>query len=269
MNLETQRCKQLAVCVAAWLAFAATAQAGDPEPAAEPAPAPRTPKPVRQAGGERGPNLDLKRASEAEPGPGGDVAASDRARLQDKFRAAHEAIKRAREQRHDLKDARERMKLEASGDPAAATGEGEAVASDEERAQNRLERGKRARRMAWRGMMHRFKRPADIPPDIRKELRQHARRLARLQRIRAVAQEKLDQGVLTRIDKLMTREQERHQKQMRTHWDALAQTQAATGPAAPPAADPKAAPAPDPDELGDDPDPETPEDEDEEQGGEP
>jgi hypothetical protein len=123
--------------------------------------------------------------------------------------------------------------------------------------------------MAWRGMMHRFKRPADIPPDIRNELRHHARRLARLQRIRAVAQEKRDQGVLTRIDKLMTLEQERHQKKMRAHWDALAQANAAAGPTAPPAMDPKAAAVRDPEQLGDDPDPETPEDEDEEQGGEP
>jgi hypothetical protein len=269
MDLETQRSKQLAVSVVVWLALAATAQAGDPEPPGESPP--RAPRAVRQAGGEHGPKLNLKRAGEAEPTPGSDVA-DDRAKVQEKFRAAHAAIKRAREQRGgDSKDARERMKLEHSSDPAqSATGEkDDALASDEERAQKRLERGKRARRMAWRGMMHRFKRPADIPPDIRNELRHHARRLARLQRIRAVAQEKRDQGVLTRIDKLMTLEQERHHKKMRVHWDALARANAAAAPVAPPAADPKAAPGPDPEQLGGDPDPETPEDEDEEQGGEP
>lgn len=262
MDTETQRCRQLAITGALWLGLFSTAYAGDPEPAPNPAEAPRAAKPVRHAGGEHGPKLNARRAGESEPGQGSDLAA-DRAKLQEKFRAAHDAIKRAREQRAGDRDAPERMKLGGPAEPASA-GEEDALAP-EQREKSRLERSQRARRIAWRGMMHRFKRPADIPPDIRNELRHHAQRLARLQRIRAVAQEKSDQPVLARADKLLALEQERHQKKMRAHWDALAQAKAAAGPAA----DPKAAAAPDPAQLGDDPDPETPEDEDEEQGGEP
>ena len=264
MDLETQRCRQLALTGALWLGLVSTAYAGDPEPASKPA-TPHAARPVRHAGGERGPRPNARRAGEPEPGQGTDVAA-DRAKLQEKFRAAHEVIKREREQRAGDRDARERMKL---GAPEEAASPEDETLTPEQRAKTRLERSQRARRIAWRGMMHRFKRPADIPPDIRNELRSHAQRLARLQRIRAVAQEKKDQAVLARADKLVALEQERHQKKMRTHWDALAQAKAAAGPAAAPAADPKTTATPDPDQLGDDPDPETPEDEDEEQGGEP
>jgi hypothetical protein len=267
MDFDTKRCRRLAMSGALWLGLASTAFAGDPEPASKPAAAPHAGRPVRHAGGEHGPKVNARRAGAPEPGRGSDVAASDRAKLQEKFRAAHDAIKRAREQRGGGRDARERMKL---GDPAEAEAAGEedgTLTPEQQREKTRLERSQRARRMAWRGMMHRFKRPADIPPDIRNELRQHARRLARLQRIRVMAQEKSDQAALARADKLLAVEQERHQKKMRTHWDALARDEAAAAPA--PAADSKVVAAPDPDELGDDPDPETPEDEDEEQGGEP
>ncbi len=266
MDIETHRCRRLAITGALWLGLISTAHAGDPEPASKPADAPRAAKPVRHAGGEHGPKLNARRAGESQPGQGSELAA-DRAKLQEKFRAAHDAIKRAREQRAGDPDAREHIKLADPAEPASA-GDQDAL-TPEQREKSRLERSQRARRIAWRGMMHRFKRPADIPPDIRNELRHHAQRLARLQRIRAVAQEKSDQPVLARADKLLALEQERHQKKMRAHWDALARAQAAAGPAAAPAGDPKAAPAPDPDLLGDDPDPETPEDEDEEQGGEP
>ena len=43
----------------------------------------------------------------------------------------------------------------------------------------RAERARYARRMAWHAMMHRMRRPSDIPQPMRAELRHHARRMAR------------------------------------------------------------------------------------------
>jgi hypothetical protein len=274
MDLDRQRCRQIAVSIAIWLAWVVTAHAGDPEPAQ--GGKVEGPRPVRQAGGERGLNVRAKRVSEPAEGSASDVAPGpDRERVQQKIRAAHEAIERARAQagsERSSREARGAMRLQSASDSAQSGPQSadHAPIPEAKRAEGRRERAQRARQLAWRGMMHRFQRPGDIPPDMRDALRHHARRLSRLQRIRVLAQAQRDGAAVERTDRLIAREQARHQKQLRAHWDAPAQAETASAPAAPPPANPKAAAAnPDPDELGDEPDPETPEDENEERGGEP
>jgi hypothetical protein len=63
-------------------------------------------------------------------------------------------------------------------------------------------------------MMQRVRKPSDIPQPMRAELRQHARRTARLARIRAIATDKKDTAVLKRCDALIAREKTRHDAKM-------------------------------------------------------
>jgi hypothetical protein len=134
-------------------------------------------------------------------------------------------------------------------------------ASDKGTAADRPERARRSRHNAWRVLGTRVKRPADIPPEIRDEYRQHARRMARLQRIRRLALVKPDQQVLERVAKLMAREHARHHKQLSVHFQALAKAQQAA------ALVPRAAPAGE--ENDNEIDPEELEEQENEERGEP
>jgi hypothetical protein len=79
---------------------------------------------------------------------------------------------------------------------------------------------KQARRSAWRRMSGHVERPRDVPPAVREELRRHAQRIARLQRIRIVATEQNDRDSVARVDKLVARENARHEKRLPALWDA-------------------------------------------------
>jgi len=68
-------------------------------------------------------------------------------------------------------------------------------------------------------------------PALREELRRHARRLARLARVRELADTAKDADTVTRADKLIDREQERHARWMGKHAGA---GEAPTAPAAAP-----------------------------------
>lgn len=94
------------------------------------------------------------------------------------------------------------------------------IARDALGASNEHALRKQARRSAWRRMSGRVERPRDVPPAVREELRRHAQRIARLRRIRLVATEQSDRDSVARVDKLVARENARHEKRLPALWDA-------------------------------------------------
>jgi hypothetical protein len=240
--------------LAVWFACGAGARADDPAPAPEARSG--EPRAVRQVGGERGAKLEVKRrVAEDQSNP---VLVE---RLQ-KLRAARRLSGGGSppgDQRYVLSRAPE----------AAADGEqsDESALSPEQREQRRIERGKQARRMHWRAIMQHVRRPGEIPPELRSELREHARRVAKLMRIEQLAKQSKDAKTVERVAVLRAREQARHARKLREQLDALESAKASAPP--PSEADKKpAVPAVEPKDEADEPDPEAAEEE-EEQGGEP
>ena len=90
------------------------------------------------------------------------------------------------------------------------------------------ERARATRRAAWRAltMLRGLRTLSDIPPAVREELRQHAQRMARLQRIRELAVQAHDQAALQRADKLIGREQVRDHDKLARVWPAPPATSA-------------------------------------------
>lgn len=250
MASERQRVRGGTAALAICLACSASAYAEDP--AAAPEVKRIEPKPVRQIGGERGAKIEAKRA--------GENAAKGEPGMQErmeKFRAMREAARGAHGPGHHEGDVSRAAESAADGDDKTDE------LSMAEREQRRLERGKRARHMHWRAMMRHVRRPSDIPPDVRAELRHHARRLAWLKRIEVLAREKNDTKTADRAAKLIVREHERHGHAMEQQLGALDPAKAA----ATAAADKQAAPAAEA-KAADEPGPEG-EAEEEDQGGEP
>jgi len=79
-----------------------------------------------------------------------------------------------------------------------------------ERRKNRRQRRK-DRRQALRKRLKKKLKRRTITKEVRFELRVHARRVARLRRIRAVAAAKDDTATVERCDKLLARENARHE----------------------------------------------------------
>jgi len=73
-----------------------------------------------------------------------------------------------------------------------------------------------ARRAAWRWLAGDIDKPENLPPSVREELKRHAQRIARLQRIRVLANEKPDTALIKRADALIERENTRHQAKLQT-----------------------------------------------------
>jgi hypothetical protein len=212
------------------LGLCARASADPPATAAaEPAP-----KPVRQVGGEHGPKVEAQ--AEPDAVPGREAMRRAREQLHERLDEAREHMKEARDQ---MQEARDQVKTAVDKAPDEARAAMEKARSEGREAmqqardamkeasdslkqalpgvpgnKERSERARYARRMAWHGMMHRLHRPSDIPPAMREELRHHARRMAKLTRIRAIATDKKDAAVTKRCDALITREQARHEAKM-------------------------------------------------------
>ena len=186
-----------------------------------------------------------------------------RAAMKEAREQARDAMEKAPAQaREEMEDAREEMhKAREQGREALEEAKAAMVKAREQVQQalpgvpgveSRKDQAHYARRLAWHGLMNRVAHPSDIAPPARQELRHHAMRMAKLQRIHALAASKHDAATMARCDKLLAREETRH----RTRLSALLPLQEA----------PKAKVAQDPEE--DDPgEAEGPEDE--EQEGEP
>lgn len=254
MVIERQRVRHWPAVLAILLASSASAHAEDP-PAAE---AKGTaPKAVRHVGGDQGAKVEAKH-----PGEPAEKSAAGMPEHAARRRAGHG------HEDGDAKAGKEPPGMSRAAEPAKDGDErAEAKLSPEERAQRRLERGKHARQTYWRMLMQQVRSPSEIPPSVRNELRHHGRRLARLQRIKMLAEDKHDKKAIARIEKLMAHEHERHGRKMHEQVTALAPGKAAAPGAAPaPGADTK--PAGDT-KAADDPDPEGTAAEEEEQGAEP
>jgi ElaB/YqjD/DUF883 family membrane-anchored ribosome-binding protein len=138
---------------------------------------------------------------------------------------AREAIEKApAEARAQMKDAREEMqKAREQGRDALEQAK---AAMDKARDQvqqalpglpgtaSRHDQARYARRVAWHGLMGRVSQPSEIAPPVREELRHHAQRMAKLQRIHAVAASKHDKSTVVRCDKLLARELTRHEARL-------------------------------------------------------
>jgi hypothetical protein len=134
------------------------------------------------------------------------------------MKAAHEEMKaKMGEAREDLRAGMHEKVDEVLGPP-----------------EDRAERARVHRRNQMHALRPHWKRGADIPPPVRAELRQHARRTARLMRIRALAEAKKDTKSVERCDKLLELENTHHQKRMERFTPKTAAAPAA--PAAVPAA---------------------------------
>jgi hypothetical protein len=85
----------------------------------------------------------------------------------------------------------------------------------------RASRADDARLLAFQKLEPHVKRPSDIPPAARLEFRVHARRMARLARIRALAEYANDRATVQRADRISERERTRHQHALHRVWPAL------------------------------------------------
>jgi hypothetical protein len=93
---------------------------------------------------------------------------------------------------------------------------------------NRTARADDARLLAFQKLVPGVKRPSDIPVAARLEFRVHARRMARLARIRALAEYANDRATVQRTDKISERERTRHQRALARVWPGLSDPKAAT-----------------------------------------
>jgi chromosome segregation ATPase len=140
-----------------------------------------------------------------------------RAQMQKAHEQGKEALDEAKaamdKARAQVDKAREQMKQALPGLPGTAS---------------QKDQARYARRVAWHALMNRVQKPSDVPPAAREELRHHAQRMAKLQRIHALAASKADKATIARCDKLLVREQARHQQKIAA---LLPQGQAAAKPA--------------------------------------
>jgi hypothetical protein len=113
----------------------------------------------------------------------------------------------------------------ATGEPAPKPSEADAldapaIAAETSRT-DQATRTHDARYSAWQKFAAYVKRPSEIPPAAREELRVHARRMARLARIRALGEYANDQQAVQRADALSERERNRHKSELARLWPAL------------------------------------------------
>src|SRR3954470_4354965 len=112
----------------------------------------------------------------------------------------------------------------AMREPARA----EPTAAPDAPAGNQTARADDARLLAFQKLLPRVKRPSDIPAAARLEFRVHARRMAQLARIRALAEYANDRLTIQRADRVSERERTRHQHALLRVWPALSEPRAAT-----------------------------------------
>jgi len=133
-----------------------------------------------------------------------------KARREEAREAAKDARKDAKEAKEDLKDARKDLReaRDAGGDAAAAR-------DDLKKARKDLKESRDERRQAEKGLL-KSKWGDDLlaKPAVRAELRLHAERMAKLRRMKEVADEGDKKQLEERVDKLIEKEDARHKARM-------------------------------------------------------
>jgi F0F1-type ATP synthase membrane subunit b/b' len=211
-------------------------------------------KPVRKLGGDKAQSAELAPVAEPKPAPAMDVPEGSHEALKEARAKAHEAMQDTRaalkDAREAMKDAREQAREAMAKVPKEAEKEMQAAreeardemqkareqgrdaldqakaAVDKAREQmkqalpglpgseSRKDQARYARRVAWHSLMNRVQRPSELSPPVREELRHHAMRMAKLQRIHSIATLKGDKQAMARCDKLLVREQTRHKDKL-------------------------------------------------------
>jgi hypothetical protein len=158
----------------------------------------------------------------APPDPAsGETLEQARQELERKLALARTRMQAAKENgEQGLKDAQQAIqsagqKLKSAADQVGRVGDRAARADD-------------ARRLAFQRLEPHVKRPSEIPAAARLEFRVHARRMARLARIRALAEYANDRPIIERTDRVSERERTRHQHALTRVWPALSDPKAVT-----------------------------------------
>ena len=152
-------------------------------------------------------------AAAGEPAGKGPVkkAAEARKDASDKLKEKREELKEElKEKREAAKDAKD----EAKEDVKEAKKEVDEARKELKEAWGKLRETRKDRRQARREELK--KTWGDLPkhPAVKNELKLHAWRMARLKRIRAIADSEGKKDTVARVDKLMEKEKQRHQKRM-------------------------------------------------------
>ena len=144
---------------------------------------------------------------------------AERQAARQQMREARSEMRRSREE--VAKELREKGALEGPNEVRAST-PGEHIRAQRtarveawklrrERGQGRIDA---ARREAWQRWRARIEARGGFSEGLEQELKRHARRIARLRRIRSMAATKGDQKVIARATKLIAREEQRHRRRM-------------------------------------------------------
>lgn len=128
-----------------------------------------------------------------------------REELREKREDIREEQRKAREARGELSE-KEREARQAEGLAARKRQEARKARADEKRADQWKDLSKRAGKPDAQ--------PSDMPPPVRNELRSHARRSAKLDRIEAIAKEKDNDKLVDQVKELRRRENERHEARL-------------------------------------------------------
>lgn len=116
---------------------------------------------------------------------------------------AENVKEKVKEKVEDVKEARERHEANERGEEAKE----EAKENRGDRAERRKHRVEELRKM-WGDSLS--------VPAVREEIKVHARRMARLRRMKELAVEEKKTKLVERIDALITKEEDRHKKHMET-----------------------------------------------------
>ncbi len=183
-------------------------------------------------------------AKAQQPGPGAKPGAGKVEKNKDAVREARKEVREAvvktrskakevaREMKADraelkakLAETRERMR-EQKGKARAQRAEAAAAADGDERpgarrgrpgvqaGRARAEARRAARMRAWKRLKARLGGRLSVPAAMRSELKVHARRMARLGRVKAIAEMKQDEKAAARVAELIEKEKQRHEKHM-------------------------------------------------------
>jgi len=128
--------------------------------------------------------------------------------------AAENLKEKRKELKEELKEAAKDAGEEAKEDVKEARKEVAEARKELKEAWGKLRETRKDRRQARREELK--KTWGDLPkhPAVKNELKLHAWRMARLKRIRAIADSEGKKDTVARVDKLMEKEKQRHQKRM-------------------------------------------------------